>query len=83
MITVHHESWFATLEISFPETSQKNQIFFQLVKNHFWGLSQNHCNSTEGGYGEMITVLHGVGGSLATPKSDYVICARPLINQQR
>ena len=41
-----------------------------------------------GGYDEMITVLHrGVrpndynitygGGSLGTPKSDYVICARP------
>ena len=25
----------------------------------------------------MITILHG-GGSLGTPKSDYVICARPL-----
>ena len=25
MITVHHESWVATLEISFPETWQKNQ----------------------------------------------------------
>ena len=48
------------------------------------------CQSTEGGYGEMITVLHRGGyaqmitilhrggGSLGTPKSDYVICARPL-----
>ena len=26
----------------------------------------------------MITILHG-GGSLGTPKSDYVICARPLV----
>ena len=26
----------------------------------------------------MITILHGGGGSLGTPKSDYVICARPL-----
>ena len=26
----------------------------------------------------MITVLHGGEGSLGTPKSDYVICARPL-----
>ena len=26
----------------------------------------------------MITILHG-GGSLGTPKSDYVICARPLM----
>ena len=31
-----------------------------------------------GGYAQMITILHG-GGSLGTPKSDYVICARPLI----
>ena len=31
-----------------------------------------------GGYAQMITILHG-GGSLRTPKSDYVICARPLI----
>ena len=29
------------------------------------------------GYAQMITILHG-GGSLGTPKSDYVICARPL-----
>ena len=26
----------------------------------------------------MITILHRGGGSLGTPKSDYVICARPL-----
>ena len=33
-----------------------------------------------GGYAQMITILHrGGGGSLGTPKSDYVICARPLI----
>ena len=50
------------------------------------------CQSTEGGYGEMITVLHRKGGyaqmitilhrgegSLGTPKSDYVICAGPLM----
>ena len=31
------------------------------------------------GYAQMITILHrGGGGSLRTPKSDYVICARPL-----
>ena len=30
-----------------------------------------------GGYAQMITILHG--GSLLTPKSDYVIFARPLI----
>ena len=27
----------------------------------------------------MITILHRGGGSLGTPKSDYVICARPLM----
>ena len=33
-----------------------------------------------GGYAQMITILHRGGrGSLGTPKSDYVICARPLI----
>ena len=31
-----------------------------------------------GGYAQMITILHRGGGSLGTPKSDYVICARPL-----
>ena len=33
-----------------------------------------------GGYAQMITILHrgGEGGSLGSPKSDYVICARPL-----
>ena len=33
-----------------------------------------------GGYAQMITISHGGGGSLGTHKSDYVICARPLIN---
>ena len=32
-----------------------------------------------GGYAQMITILHG-GGSLGTPKSDYVICAQPLMD---
>ena len=32
-----------------------------------------------GGYGQMITILHSGAGSLGTPKSDCVICARPLI----
>ena len=32
-----------------------------------------------GGYAQMITILHrGEGGSLGSPQSDYVICARPL-----
>ena len=60
MITVHHESWVATLEISIPETWKKSN-FYQLVKNHFWGVCQNDYNFTEGGYGEMITVLHRGG----------------------
>ena len=30
-----------------------------------------------GGYAQMITILHRGEGSLGTPKSDYVICARP------
>ena len=30
------------------------------------------------GYAQMITILHRGEGSLGTPKSDYVICARPL-----
>ena len=47
-----------------------------------------------GGYGQMITILHrrgsgqmitilhrGGGGVFRTPKSDYVICARPLIEK--
>ena len=88
IITVHHESWVATLEISIPETWKKSN-FYQLVKNHFWGVCQNDYNFTEGGYGEMITVLHRGGyaqilqyyiggeGSRGTPKNDYVICARP------
>ena len=33
-----------------------------------------------GGYAPMITILHRGGGALGTPKSDYVICARPLIH---
>ena len=33
------------------------------------------------GYAQMITILHG-GGSLGTPKIDYVICARPLNNEK-
>ena len=32
-----------------------------------------------GGYAQMITILHRGGGALGTPKSDYVICARPLM----
>ena len=35
-----------------------------------------------GGYAQMITILHRGGGSLGTPKSDYVICARPLIQKE-
>ena len=33
------------------------------------------------GDAEIITISHGGGGgSLGTPKSDYVICARPLMS---
>ena len=32
-----------------------------------------------GGYAQMITILHRGERSLGTPKSDYVICAQPLI----
>ena len=35
------------------------------------------------GYAQMITILHRGGGSLGTPKSDYVICARPLSSVSR
>ena len=31
------------------------------------------------GYAQMITILHRREGSLGTPKSAYIICARPLI----
>ena len=31
-----------------------------------------------GGYAQMITILNRGEGSLGTPKSNYVICARPL-----
>ena len=31
-----------------------------------------------GGYAQMITILQRGGGSLGTPKSNYVLCARPL-----
>ena len=43
---VHHKSWVATLEISFPETWQKKSDFYQLVKNNmglifgFWALKR-------------------------------------------
>ena len=35
-----------------------------------------------GGYAQMITILHRGEGSLKTPKSDYEICARPLMKQK-
>ena len=35
--------------------------FLSVDKNHFWGVCQNYYNFTEGGYGEMITVLHRGG----------------------
>ena len=44
------------------------------------GLRQNDYSITwGGGYAQMITKLHRGEGSFRTPKSDYVICARPLV----
>ena len=45
---------------------------------HRGGYAQMITILHRGGYAQMITILHG-GGALGTPKSDYVICARPLI----
>ena len=71
----------------------KKSDFYQLVKNNFWGACQNYYNFTQGGYGQtitvlyrgeyaqMITILHR--GVSWTPKSDYVICARPLRRNKR
>ena len=68
---------------------------FSVGKNHFWRVCQNDYSITLEGYGEMITVLHRWGyaqmitilhrgeGSLETPKSDYVISARPLIGLEQ
>ena len=66
--------------------------FLSVGKKSFLGGMSKLLQLYRGGYGEMITVLHRGdrdmpkwlqyymgGGSLRTPKSDYVICARPLI----
>ena len=45
---------------------------------HRGGYAQMITILHRGGYAQMITILHR-GGSLGTPKSDYLICARPLI----
>ena len=91
MITVYHESWVVTLGILFPKTWQKN-IFFSVGKKSFlggmskWlqlyigGVRPNDNSVTRGrGDAQMITILHRGEGSLGTPKSDYVICAQPLM----
>ena len=70
----------------------KNQIFSvrknafledmsKLLQLYIGGVGQNDYSITwgGGGYAQMITILHGGGGPLGTPKSDYVICARPPI----
>ena len=60
MLTVHHESWVATLEISIPETWKKSN-FYQLVKNHFWGVCQNYYNFTWGGTAKWLQYYIGEG----------------------
>ena len=45
---------------------------------HRGGYGQMITVLHRGGYAQMITILHRGEGSLGTPKSDYVICARPL-----
>ena len=64
-----------------------------MVKSQFWGppgVMSKWLQLYIGGYNQVITVLHSGGmpkwlqyyiggqGSLGTPKSDYLICARPL-----
>ena len=49
----------------------------KLLQLYRGGVRRNDYSIAWGGYAQMITILHG-GGSLGTPKSDYVICARPL-----
>ena len=57
MITVHHESWVATLEISFPETWQKIR-FFSVGKKSFLGGMSKWLQYYIGVVRQMITVLH-------------------------
>ena len=69
----------------------KKHIFSVGKKSFLGGMSKWLQLYIGGGYGEMITVLHRGGyaqmitilhrgeGSLGTPRSDYVICARPLM----
>ena len=51
----------------------------QWLHYHIGGVPQNDYSITKGGYAQMITILHRGEGSLGTPKSDYVICAGPLM----
>ena len=44
-----------------------------MVKGNFWGVCQNDYNFTKG-----VQLNDYRGGSLRTPKRDYV-CARPLM----
>ena len=46
---------------------------------HRGGYGQMITVLHRGGDAQMITILHRGGVSLGTPKSDYVICARPHI----
>ena len=50
----------------------------KLLQLYIGGYGEMITVLQRGGYAQMITILHRGGGSLGTPKSDYVICARPL-----
>ena len=74
MITVLHKGWSdkwlqytMNLWLLHEEYHFHRLQIFSVGKNHFWRVCQNDYSITLDGYGEM------------TPKSDYVIFARPLI----
>ena len=51
-----------------------------MVKSHVWGgMSKWFHLYIRGGTAKWLQYYIGGEGSLATPKSDYVICARPLM----
>ena len=94
MITAYHEIWVFTLGISFPKNWQKNIFFSVGKKSFLGGMSKwlqlLHKGGTAkwlqyysrggggGGMPKWLQYYIGGEGSLPTPKSDYVICARPL-----
>ena len=76
MIMVYPESWLITFGVSIDFTKK---LDFSVGKKSFLGGMSKWLQLYLGGYGQMITVLNSRGGgSLGTPKSEYVICARPL-----